>query len=98
MKIWMKNGVFLLAALTAATSPAVAQDRLKTYPGYEAYQRFVLTSAPATKMTVYGDLLRAMLIDQLAFLADPSHERVITEENGRDSLRMSVAASHLATA
>jgi hypothetical protein len=47
-------------------------------------------------MTVYGDLLRAMLADQLAFIADPSHARVITEENGRESLRMSVR-THLAT-
>ena len=65
---------------------------------YEAYQRITLTSAPATKMTVYGDLLRAMLADQLAFIGAPSHTRVITEENGRESLRMSVQASQLASA
>ena len=64
---------------------------------YEAYQRIALTSVPATKMTVYGDLLRAMLTDQLAFLAEPSHTRVITEDNGRESLRMSVRATQLAT-
>ncbi|GEM_PF-2587693 len=55
-----------------------------------------LTSAPATKMTVYGDLLRALLADQLAFLAEPTHVLVITEDNGRESLRMSVQATHLA--
>jgi predicted dehydrogenase len=65
---------------------------------YEAYQRITLTSAPATKMTVYGDLLRAMLSDQLAYIAEPSHARVITEDNGRESLRMSVQATQLATA
>jgi predicted dehydrogenase len=64
---------------------------------YEAYQRITLTSAPATKMTVYGDLLRAMLADQLSYIAEPSHARVITEDNGRDSLRMSVRATQLAT-
>ena len=64
---------------------------------YEAYQRITLTSAPATKMTAYGDLLRAMLADQLAYIAEPSHARVITEENGRESLRMSVHATQLAT-
>jgi predicted dehydrogenase len=63
---------------------------------YEAYQRITLTSARATKMTVYGDLVRAMLADQLAFIADPSHRRVITEDNGRESLRMSVQATRLA--
>ena len=62
---------------------------------YDAYQRITLTSAPATKMTVYGDLLRAMLADQLAFIAEPSHPRVITEDNGRESLRMSVRATQL---
>ena len=49
-------------------------------------------------MTVYGDLLRAMLADQLEFLADPSHLRVIDEDNGRESLRMSVRATELARA
>jgi predicted dehydrogenase len=68
------------------------------HKSYEAYQRITLTSMPATKMTVYGDLLRAMLTDQLAFIADASHTRVITEDNGRESLRMSVQATELALA
>jgi predicted dehydrogenase len=67
------------------------------HKGYEAYQRITLTSPPASKMTVYGDLLRAMLADQLAFIADPSHPRLIAEDNGRESLRMSVRATQLAT-
>jgi len=70
----------------------VLRARHKTY---EAYQRITLTSVPATKMTIYGDLLRAMLADQLAWIADPSHTRVITEDNGRESLRMSVRATEL---
>ena len=41
-----------------ASSERVLRARHKTY---EAYQRITLTSVPATKMTVYGDLLRAML-------------------------------------
>jgi predicted dehydrogenase len=77
-----------------APSERALRARHKTY---EAYQRITLTSAPATKMTVYGDLLRAMLADQLAFIADPTHPRVITEDNGRESLRMSVQATRLAT-
>jgi predicted dehydrogenase len=77
-----------------APSERALRARHKTY---EAYQRITLTSAPATKMTVYGDLLRAMLADQLAFIADPAHPRVITEDNGRESLRMSVQATRLAT-
>ena len=66
------------------------------HKSYEAYQRLVLTSAPTEKMPVYGDLLRAMLTDQLAYLADRSHVRVIDETNGRESLRMSVRAKELA--
>jgi len=77
-----------------APSERVLRARHKTYG---AYQRIVLTSAPTSKLTVYGDLLRAMLADQLAFIADPSHARVITEDNGRESLRMSVRATQLAT-
>ena len=68
------------------------------HKSYAAYQRITMTSRPATKMTVYGDLLRAMLADQLAFIDEPSHARVITEDNGRESLRMSVRARALATA
>jgi predicted dehydrogenase len=77
-----------------AASERTLRARHKTY---EAYQRITLTSAPAAKMTVYGDLLRAMLADQLAFIAEPSHVRVIDEDNGRESLRMSVQATQLAT-
>jgi len=40
--------------------------------------------------------LRAMLADQLAFIDEPSRVRVITEDNGRESLRMSVRATQLA--
>jgi predicted dehydrogenase len=66
--------------------------------GYEAYQRITMTSAPGVKMTLYGDLLRAMLTDQLAFLADRRRTRTIDERNGRESLRMSVEATRLARA
>lgn len=67
------------------------------HKGYEAYQRITLTSPPTTKMTVYGDLVRALLTDQLAFVADPSHVRTITEDNGRASLSMSVRATELSS-
>lgn len=68
------------------------------HKGYEAYQKITLTSAPEIKMTLYGDLLFAMLQDQLEYLGDRTRQRVITEENGRDSLRMSVEATELARA
>ena len=63
---------------------------------YEAYQKITLTSAPSIKMTLYGDLLRNMIEDQTSYLADNAHRRTIDEENGRESLRMSVEATRLA--
>jgi predicted dehydrogenase len=45
---------------------------------------------------LYGELLRAMLADQLAWIRDRGHRRRITEENGRDSLALACAADRLA--
>jgi predicted dehydrogenase len=45
---------------------------------------------------VYGELLRAMLTDQLAWIRDHGHQRRMTEENGRDALRLACAADRLA--
>ncbi len=45
----------------------------------------------------YGELLRAILGDQLAWVRDRSHRRKVTEANGRDSLAMAVAADRMAT-
>ena len=84
------------ASTWRASTPRPSELLSARHKTYEAYQRITLTSVPATKMTVYGDLLRAMLTDQLAFIAEPSHTRVITEDNGRESLRMSVRATQLA--
>lgn len=50
------------------------------------------------KMPLYGQLLRDLLRDQLAYLQNPSHLRRITEQNGYDSLKMAVAADRLAQA
>ena len=44
----------------------------------------------------YGELLRAMLADQLAWVRDHSHSRTITERNGRDSLAMGCTADRMA--
>jgi predicted dehydrogenase len=48
------------------------------------------------KMHCYGDLLRAMLRDQLQWIHDATHQRRITHENGRDSLAMAIEATRLA--
>jgi predicted dehydrogenase len=44
----------------------------------------------------YGDLLRALLSDQLAWIDNPNHARKITEQNGRDALALAAEADALA--
>jgi hypothetical protein len=47
-------------------------------------------------MRRYCELLRALFADQIAWIADRSHQRVIAEANGRNSLAMACAATQLA--
>ena len=56
------------------------------------------TGQESEKMARYGELVRALMEDQLRWIADPSHDRRITEANGRESLRMAIAARELAQA
>jgi predicted dehydrogenase len=44
----------------------------------------------------YGELLRAMLTDQTAWIRNHAHVRKVTEQNGRDSVAMAVAADRMA--
>jgi hypothetical protein len=44
----------------------------------------------------YGDLVKAMMEDQAAWIRDRSHQRRITEENGRDSVALGEEADRLA--
>lgn len=63
----------------------------------DVYQSFDLHwGDEQQKMHIYGDLLRANLADQVAWIRDSSHERIITERNGRESLRMACEAMDLA--
>jgi len=48
------------------------------------------------KMHRYGEMLREMLRDQIRWIYDPKHLRKLTDENGRESLAMAVAATRLA--
>ena len=50
------------------------------------------------KMHRYGDLVRDLFADQLAWIKDRRHVRKVTEENGRDSLAVAVEADILAHA
>lgn len=47
------------------------------------------------KQARYGEIVKAMLTDQLAWIRDHSHLRQLTEANGRDSLAMAVQACRL---
>lgn len=48
------------------------------------------------KMHVYGDLLRALLSDQIAWMRHRNHPRRLTEVNSRESLAMACEADRLA--
>jgi predicted dehydrogenase len=54
--------------------------------------------AGQNKSVLYGQLLRSMMADQVAWIRDRFHRRQVTEENGRDSLAVAVAADRLAHA
>jgi len=88
--------------------PDATLDVLNTYPSsermargrhkdFDVYQKIDLRSGmEADKMRRYCELLRALLTDQIAWLKDRTHERVINEDNGRQSLAMACAATQLA--
>ncbi|MCP4642337.1 MAG: Gfo/Idh/MocA family oxidoreductase [bacterium] len=48
------------------------------------------------KQERYGEILRAMMTDQAAWIRDPSHERRITEQNGYNSVVVAETADRLA--
>jgi predicted dehydrogenase len=48
------------------------------------------------KSPLYGRLLRALMADQVAWIRDRNHKRVVTEINGRDSLATACEADVLA--
>lgn len=44
----------------------------------------------------YGELLRSMLRDQLEWISDRNHRRLVSHQNSRNSLALAVEAMHLA--
>lgn len=90
--------------------PGARLDVLKTYGGRDraargrhkdldiSQQMELHHGLGDDKMRRYSELLRAFFTDQLAWLRDRSHLRKVTERNGRDSLAMAAAATHLASA
>jgi hypothetical protein len=63
----------------------------------DAYQLIDVSSGDGrAKGPLYGRLLRALMGDQVAWIRDRDHRRVVTEANGRDSLALACEADALA--
>lgn len=66
---------------------------------FDAYQLIDLSFGDGeAKSPLYGKLLRSVMADQVAWVHDRTHRRVVTEANGRDSLATACAADALARA
>ena len=63
----------------------------------DAYQVISLSAGDGqAKSPLYSRLLRAVMADQVAWIRDRNHKRVVTEANGRDSLATACEADALA--
>ncbi|QDU34448.1 Glucose--fructose oxidoreductase precursor [Poriferisphaera corsica] len=49
------------------------------------------------KTDLYGHMVRALLDDQITFIHNPNHQRLLTEDNGFTSLQAAVHATELAS-
>ena len=88
--------------------PDATLDVLESYSGtnrfargrhkdLDTYQKIDLHAGlEVEKMRRYCELLRALFADQVAWIADRTHQRLITEDNGRSSLAIAYAATQLA--
>jgi predicted dehydrogenase len=88
--------------------PSARLDVVNAYGGNErtcrgrgkqidAYQIIDLSFGDGqSKLPLYSQLLRSLMQDQVAWIYDRNHQRIITEANGRDSLAMACAADALA--
>jgi predicted dehydrogenase len=56
----------------------------------------LMTPEGIDKEKRYGEMINAMVQDQVAWIRDRSHERKITAENGRESLRIALEADRMA--
>jgi predicted dehydrogenase len=63
----------------------------------DAYQVIDLTAGGGqAKSPLYSRLLRSMMEDQVAWIRDRTHQRIVTGDNGRDSLALACEADTLA--
>jgi predicted dehydrogenase len=89
-------GARLDATMTYGPKDRACEGRHKTL---DVYQMVELSWGDGINKSVrYGELLRALLADQLAWVRDPTHQRRITENNGRDSLAVACEADQMARA
>ncbi len=89
-------GARLDATATYGPKERACEGRHKTL---DVYQMLELSWGEGTnKSQRYGELLRALVADQLAWVRDHAHRRRITEQNGRDSLAVACAADQMARA
>jgi predicted dehydrogenase len=67
------------------------------FKDFDAYQLLELSGGEEqAKQHRYGDLLRALMADQTAWIRDPRHRRRLTEQNGRESVALAERADRLA--
>ena len=62
---------------------------------FKVNKKIVISQNNSQKMTIYADLLKSMIIDQIKYLRDKNHQRVISDENGYNSLLMAVNATKM---
>lgn len=86
------------AHFVASQQIEIGEDRIMARHKMIRPEKLVGMTFAASKdqQCLYGQCLREMLSDQLAWIQDRSHPRLITEQNGRDSLALAVEATHLA--
>ena len=68
--------------------------RHKTWPADGRYR--ITARVPVDKPTLYGQVIRDLMADQVAYAQDRSHVRTITEANGLRSLEVAARAAALA--
>ncbi len=86
------SGIEVVATYTGAGREFIG--RHKTFEADRMVN--VRLGSRADKMARYGEIVEAMLTDQAAWISDRGHRRKITEENGRKSVALAVAATELA--
>jgi predicted dehydrogenase len=88
------EGAHLAVSEMYSGQSRAAQGRHKKL---DLYQKLELRAgSEVEKMPRYGELLQAVMRDQVRWIYNPHHPRKITHVNGRESLAMAVGATHLA--